>query len=147
MVPDPTGPYSVGMVANGLLFVAGQRPVRKSDGKIPESFADQVSQSLDNMEHVLMQVGCDLGDIVKITAYLANLEDFSKLNDVFRARLPEPFRAYHGGRIATRRTRGIGCLRRRAARGSPRTRGPGPHIAPSDVGNAPRPCDPLSEVL
>ncbi len=93
MVPDPTGPYSVGMVANGLLFVAGQRPVRKSDGKIPESFADQVSQSLDNMEHVLMQVGCDLGDIVKITAYLANLEDFSKLNDVFRARLPEPFPA------------------------------------------------------
>lgn len=87
------GPYSPGISWNGVLFVAGQRPIRPEDGSIPESFAEQAQQALDNIESVLRATGSELDDILKITVYVADLAFYDELNAVFRERLREPFPA------------------------------------------------------
>lgn len=90
---SPAGPYSAGMVWNGVVFVAGQRPVRPHDGSIPEGFQAQALQALDNIQEVLQAIGSKLEDILKITVYVADLSFYDELNSVFRKRLRAPFPA------------------------------------------------------
>lgn len=73
--PKPSGHYSQGIVANGLLYLAGVGPydpgTRAVVGKTIES---QTAQALRNVDAVLGGAGCSFADVVNCTAYLAQLE-------------------------------------------------------------------------
>jgi 2-iminobutanoate/2-iminopropanoate deaminase len=99
--PPPAGPYSHARAVGPLLFLSGQRPVHPVSGEIPVSLTDQVNQSLDNVSTVLGAAGASLSDIVKITVYLADLNDFSAMNEVLvrRFALPYPARTTVGARL------------------------------------------------
>jgi 2-iminobutanoate/2-iminopropanoate deaminase len=47
--PTPAGPYSHAVIANGFVFVSGQGPVDPETGSMPDAFADQVRQTLENL--------------------------------------------------------------------------------------------------
>lgn len=86
--PSPGGHYSHAVVANGFVFVSGQVPVDPATGAVPDGFADQVRRALRNLEAALAAAGAGLGDVVKVTAYLADGARFDEYDAVYREVFP-----------------------------------------------------------
>jgi 2-iminobutanoate/2-iminopropanoate deaminase len=85
--PKAIGPYAQGVVANGLLFTAGQVPFDPATMKIVEGdIAVQTARVLDNLEAVLRGAGCAFGNVVKTTVFLSDLADFAEMNRVYAER-------------------------------------------------------------
>src|SRR5918999_2368891 len=82
--PQPAGPYSHAVVANGFVFVSGQGPVDPETGNMPDAFADQVRQTLENVRTILEAAGSSLDDVVKVNAYVTDLTRFAEFNDVYK---------------------------------------------------------------
>jgi len=82
--PKAIGPYSQGIISRGMLFTAGQIPVNPETGKIiSNNFEHQVRQVLENIKAVVEEAGSNLTDIIKLTVYLIDLDNFQILNKVF----------------------------------------------------------------
>ncbi|GHU90950.1 endoribonuclease [Spirochaetia bacterium] len=87
--PQAIGPYSQGVLGGGLVFVSGQLPVEPASGNISAGdITGQTEQSLKNLKAVLEEAGCTLGDVVKVTVYLAQINDFAAMNDVYKKYFP-----------------------------------------------------------
>jgi 2-iminobutanoate/2-iminopropanoate deaminase len=84
----PGGGYSHAVLANGFIFVAGQGPAHPVTGVIPDAFADQVRQTLDNLRLVLRGTGVDLADVVKVNTYLSDLTRFAEYDAIYREFFP-----------------------------------------------------------
>ena len=83
-IPAAIGPYSAGVLANGLIFVSGQLPVDPKTGELSgEDISELTRQSLQNLAAVLEAAGSCLSKVVKTTVFLANLEDFPVFNQVY----------------------------------------------------------------
>ena len=91
--PAPVGPYSQGVVAGKLLFVAGQIPKDARTGQIPEDFKAQVEQCLRNVQAIVTAAGASLADIVKVNAYLKDLGQFKAFNEVYEKFFQAPYPA------------------------------------------------------
>jgi len=83
------GPYTPGIVAGNFLFVAGQVG-RDRDGKYPESFEDEVKQTLDNVKAVLDKAGYTFADAVSVQVHLTDISLFDRMNKVYMTYFPEP---------------------------------------------------------
>ena len=82
--PQAIGPYSQGVVANGLLFTAGQIAIDPQTGRLVEgSFAEQTQRVLMNLSAVLEAAGANWGDVVKTTVYLHDMADFPTFNEMY----------------------------------------------------------------
>ncbi|WP_427008646.1 RidA family protein [Pseudarthrobacter sp. H2] len=79
-------PYADLAIGGGLIFTSGQIPT-SADGTTPEAFADQVTQTLSNLEQTLQLAGAGLNDLLKVTVYLASLDDFDEYNKIYTAKL------------------------------------------------------------
>ena len=77
------GPFSQAVVANGFVFTAGQIPAISSLDDQPESFAEQVRQTIRNLESVLKAAGSDLAHVVKINTYLTDPGQLEEYNRVY----------------------------------------------------------------
>ncbi len=82
--PAPAGPYSHAIVANGFVFISGQGPVDPETGNMPDAFADQVRQTLRNVQTILEAAGSSLENVVKVNAYVTDLTRFAEFNEVYR---------------------------------------------------------------
>ena len=82
--PAPAGPYSHAVVSGGFVFISGQGPVNPETGAMPDAFADQVRQTLKNVQTILEAAGSSLDDVVKVNAYVTDLTRFSEFNDVYK---------------------------------------------------------------
>lgn len=89
----PAGPYSQAVVANGFIFVSGQRPVNPESGEIPDGFAAQADQVLQNLAAVLDSAGTSLQKVVRVSIYLADIGAFAEVNEVYRRYFSDPFPA------------------------------------------------------
>jgi 2-iminobutanoate/2-iminopropanoate deaminase len=82
--PAPIGPYSQAIRTNGFVFVSGQIPINPATGSIVEGGIEaQARQVMNNLSAVLEASGSNLGNVVKTTIFLTNLDDFAKLNQVY----------------------------------------------------------------
>ena len=79
----PAGQYSHAITANGFAYVSGQGPVDPATGVMSDNFADQVRQTIRNVETILKGIGASLNDVVKINAYLADLTRFKEYNEIY----------------------------------------------------------------
>jgi 2-iminobutanoate/2-iminopropanoate deaminase len=82
--PKPVGPYSHAVIANGFVFISGQGPADPETGAMPDAFADQVRQTLRNVQTILEAAGSSLENVVKVNAYVTDLTRFSEFNEVYR---------------------------------------------------------------
>lgn len=83
--PAAVGPYSQGIIANGFVFTAGQVPLDPATGKLVEGgIQAQARQSLANVQAVLEAGGSSLADVVKVTVYLADINDFGAVNAIYK---------------------------------------------------------------
>lgn len=90
--PQPVGPYSQGIIANGFFFSAGFGPKDPATGAIvPGSVAEQTRQVLRNILAVLAEHGLTLDDCVKTTVHLADLADFADFNKAYAEFFTEPY--------------------------------------------------------
>jgi 2-iminobutanoate/2-iminopropanoate deaminase len=77
------GHYSHAVVANGFVYVSGQGPVDPKTGIKSDNFAEQVRQTIRNLQTILRGAGADLKDVVKINAYLTDVTRFKEYNEVY----------------------------------------------------------------
>ena len=82
--PQPAGPYSHAVVANGFVFISGQGPVDPETGTMPDAFGDQVRQTLKNVQTILEAAGSNLENVVKVNAYVTDLTRFAEFNEVYK---------------------------------------------------------------
>jgi 2-iminobutanoate/2-iminopropanoate deaminase len=82
--PAPIGPYSQAIRANGFVFISGQIPIDPVRGQLVEGgVAAQTHQVMKNLSAILQTAGIGLGNVVKTTVFLTNLDDFSVFNQVY----------------------------------------------------------------
>ncbi len=82
--PQAIGPYSQGVIANGLLFTAGQIAIDPETGRLVDGgFAEQTDRVLRNVTAVLEAAGASWGDVVKTTVYLHDMADFPTFNELY----------------------------------------------------------------
>lgn len=82
--PAAIGPYSQGIVANGLLFTAGQIPIDPATGQIVQGdVVAQTERVMTNLTAVLGTVGATWQDVVRTTVYLHDMGDFPRVNEVY----------------------------------------------------------------
>ena len=82
--PKAVGPYSQAVWAGDLLFCAGQIPLDPATGQVvPGGVVEQTVRVLENLRAVLVSQGLDLANIVKTTVFVADLNHFTALNEVY----------------------------------------------------------------
>jgi reactive intermediate/imine deaminase len=98
----PVPPYSPVVVSGDLVFVSGQVALDKAGTPVAGGIEQQVERVFDNLERCLAAAGCTLDDVVKVTAFLADLGDFPAFNVVYAHRFsaPYPARSTVGVRLA-----------------------------------------------
>ena len=83
--PVTGAPYSQAVSYDDLLFVSGQGPVDPKTGEIVYgSLEEQVRLVLSNLSAILEAGGASLDDVLKITVFLADMDDFESMNTVYR---------------------------------------------------------------
>ncbi len=84
LAPLALGPYSQAIKASGFIFASGQIPIDPKTGQfVPGGIAPQTEQVMKNLSAVLLAAGSELELVVKTTVFLADMEDFAAMNDVY----------------------------------------------------------------
>lgn len=87
--PPALGPYSVAVEAGGLVFLSGQVALDPDTGeRVAGDAGTEAGRVLDNIGRILADVGLDHSDIVKTTIFLADMGDFSTVNEVYAGYFP-----------------------------------------------------------
>lgn len=82
--PAAIGPYSQAVLAGDFLYVSGQLPLDPVSGAmVGDTAAEQAEQSIRNLSAILEAAGMTLDDVVKTTVLLADIADFSAVNEVY----------------------------------------------------------------
>lgn len=93
--PAAIGPYSQAIdTGTGLVFLSGQLPIDPATGAFPEGgIQAQTRQSILNASAILEEAGLNLAHVVKTTVFLADMGDFSAMNEVYAQFFAQPFPA------------------------------------------------------
>jgi 2-iminobutanoate/2-iminopropanoate deaminase len=92
--PAAIGPYSQAVKAGNLIFLSGQLGINPETGEfVPGSVTAQTSQAFNNIKAVLSEVGLTLDNVVKTTVFLADIADFTAMNEVYSHHFNEPYPA------------------------------------------------------
>ncbi len=82
--PKAVGPYSQAVTANGMLYASGQIGLDPKTGEMAGADVEaQTRQVTRNLSAVLAAAGAGLGDIVKVTIFLADMADFARVNEIY----------------------------------------------------------------
>lgn len=94
--PAAIGPYSQAIRAGNLIFLSGQIPLDPATGSLVEGGVEaQTVQVFKNIDAILKAAGASFGDVVTATVYLADMNDFATVNDIYATYFsaPAPARA------------------------------------------------------
>jgi 2-iminobutanoate/2-iminopropanoate deaminase len=89
--PRAIGPYSQAVKAGGLLFVSGQIPLDPDSGQMVDGdIAAQTHRVFRNLQAILEAAGCSFDRVVRTTVYLADMNDFAAMNEVYGTYFSSP---------------------------------------------------------
>ena len=92
--PAALGPYSQAIKVGELVFVSGQLPIDHATGAFAEGGIKELTrQSLTNMKAILEEAGTSMANVVKTTVFLADMNDFAAMNEVYAEFFAAPFPA------------------------------------------------------
>ena len=99
--PAAIGPYSQAIQIGDLLFVSGQVPIDPDTGAVVEGdIQAQARQSLNNVKAILNAAGTNMGAVVKTTVFLADMNDFAAMNEVYAQFFQAPYPARSAVQVA-----------------------------------------------
>jgi 2-iminobutanoate/2-iminopropanoate deaminase len=82
--PKAIGPYSQAVKVGKFIFVSGQIPMNPETGKIMRGdVGDQTDRALQNLQAVLRAAKASLSQVVKCTVFLADMDDFAVMNEIY----------------------------------------------------------------
>jgi 2-iminobutanoate/2-iminopropanoate deaminase len=81
--PAAIGPYSQAVVANGIVYTSGQIPMDEKGVIVADDIINQTHQVMKNLFYVLEASGAHFNDVIKTTVFLADMDDFLKMNEVY----------------------------------------------------------------
>lgn len=82
--PGAIGPYSQAVKAGGMVFCSGQIPLDPATGEfVSDDITEQTEQVLKNLGEVLAAAGSSFANVVKTTIFLADMNDFTAVNQVY----------------------------------------------------------------
>lgn len=88
--PRPLGVYSQAIVCDGFVFVAGQGPINPATNELElGDVRSEARRALQNISAILEASGSSLRDTVRMGVFLADLDDFPAMNEVFREFFPD----------------------------------------------------------
>ncbi len=92
--PAAIGPYSQAIEVNGMVFASGQIPLDPATGNIVEGgIKEQTHQALTNAKAIMEAAGLTLANVVKTTVFMADMNDFAAMNEVYATFFSEPYPA------------------------------------------------------
>lgn len=86
--PAAIGPYCHAKLVDGVLYTSGQLGLT-AEGVLPAGIEAQTKQSLENIGAVLSAAGLHYPDVIKTTIFLANMEDFAQVNEIYAQFFPK----------------------------------------------------------
>jgi len=87
-IPKPVGPYSPGVKAGVFIFCAGQIGRNPATGEIGTTIEEQTHQTLVNLQSILEAAGSSPNDAVKTTVFMADMSEFSRMNNEYAKFFP-----------------------------------------------------------
>ena len=92
--PAAIGPYSQAIIVGNLVYTSGQIPINPATGNFVEGgIKEQTRQSLTNVKAILEEVGLTMGNVIKTTVFMADMNDFADMNAVYAEFFAEPYPA------------------------------------------------------
>lgn len=81
--PAAIGPYSQAVVANGMIYTSGQIAMDETGKVVADDVVNQTHQVMKNLFYVLEAANAHFNDVVKTTIFLADMDDFAAVNEVY----------------------------------------------------------------
>lgn len=81
--PKAIGPYSQGIIIGNLVYTSGQLGLIPEDGVLPLGVVEQTHQACRNVGEILKAAGSDFSKVIKTTVFVADLKDFSTINEIY----------------------------------------------------------------
>lgn len=92
--PAAIGPYSQAIEVNDFVFASGQIPINPATGEIVEGgIKEQTRQALTNASKIMEEAGLSLANVIKTTVFMADMNDFAAMNEVYATFFNEPYPA------------------------------------------------------
>ena len=91
--PAAIGPYSQAVKIGAFVFTSGQLGMDPASGALLDSIEEQAHQACKNLSAILTEAGGDLSDVVKLTLFVTDLNDFATVNQIMTQYIAEPFPA------------------------------------------------------
>ena len=84
------GPYSQAIIHNGIIYLSGQGPIDpQTNQAVPGTVEQETELTLKNIRIILEEAGSSLSKVLQVTAYLANMREYGRFNEVYRRYFPE----------------------------------------------------------
>ncbi len=84
--PQPRGPYSQAVIHNGILYISGQVPIDPVTNKLINGTIEQETlRTLESIKAIILEAGGKLENVLKITCYLADMNDFTAFNNAYKS--------------------------------------------------------------
>ena len=82
--PDPIGPYSQAVLSGNMLYTSGQIAIDPITGNLViDDIALETKQVMENLEAVLSEAGMGFGHVLKVSIFISDMANFSKINEVY----------------------------------------------------------------
>lgn len=98
--PNAVGPYSQAVLKNNTLFVSGTLGIDPATNIMPEGFAEQAQLVFNNLQAILEAAGMGFAQVVKVSIFLQDMNDFAVLNDLYAQRFSVPYPARETVQVA-----------------------------------------------
>lgn len=91
--PSAIGPYSQAIEVNNMVYTSGVIPVNPATSEIPEGVEAQANQAFQNLCNLVEASGSKVENIIKTTVFIKEMNDFGKINEIYKNYFKEPFPA------------------------------------------------------
>ncbi len=91
--PGAIGPYSQAIEINGMVYTSGVIPVDPATGVVAEGVEAQAEQAFKNICNLVEASGSKVENIIKTTVFIKEMNDFGKINEIYKKYFKEPFPA------------------------------------------------------
>jgi 2-iminobutanoate/2-iminopropanoate deaminase len=136
--PAAIGPYSQAVCVGGLVFLSGQLALDPATGAlVPGGIEAQTEQAFKNIEAILAETGLTTANIIKTTVFLADINDFAAMNEVYATHFTSDFPARSAVQVAALPKGGLVEIECIASRGMLPTEG---RVNTLLGGDAPKEC-------
>ena len=89
--PSAIGPYSQAIEINGMVYTSGVIPVDPATGVVAESVEEQAAQAFKNLCNLVEASGSKVENIIKTTVFIKEMNDFGKINEIYKQYFKEPY--------------------------------------------------------